>query len=160
MKVSRTRRSFSAKLERPPGVGTWTFLTIPFDAVEEYGIKGQIRVKGTINGKAYGSSLLPHGDGSHYLVVGKPIRDSVGVTEGTLVQVVLECDTQPRKVSLPKDFRQALSQDIKVRSAFNKLPFSHQKEYVEWIESAKKPETRLRRINNSMSRISAGERLK
>ncbi|WP_214658996.1 DUF1905 domain-containing protein [Candidatus Formimonas warabiya] len=44
------KKEFEAKLERPDGVGTWTFLAIPFNIEETYGVKSQVRVKGTVNG--------------------------------------------------------------------------------------------------------------
>jgi len=154
------KKSFDAKLKRPPGVGTWTYLTVPFNVPDEFGIKGQVKVKGTINGVADRGSLMPHGDGRHYLVVKQEIRDRANATAGDVVQVVIEQDTTPRVVTLPKDFKQALARHPKAHTQFNKIPYSHQKEYVEWIESANKEETRARRIKSAMLRIVANERLK
>ena len=99
---------FQAILERPEGVGTWTYLAIPFDAVERYGSRGQIKVKGTINGQPFTSTLLPRGDGSHYLVVPRPIREKIGASRGAKVRVTLEADKEVRKVAVPKDLTAAL----------------------------------------------------
>ena len=154
------KKKFEAKLERPAGVGTWTYLTVPFDVPAEFGVKGQVKVKGTIEGVAFQGSLMPHGDGRHYLVVNKAVRDRAGVSAGSLVQVALERDTTARTVALPHDFKRALAQNARARAAFDKFAYSHQKAYVDWIQSARQEETRARRIEAAVKRIAAGERLK
>ena len=80
-----TSYNFNAILRRPEGVGTWTYLDIPVDVSATFGVKGQVKVKGTINGQPFRSSALPHGDGTHYLVVGQPIRNALVVTQGDTV---------------------------------------------------------------------------
>src|SRR5438552_9070708 len=80
-------KSFTATLQRPEGVGTWTYLTVPFDVLAEYGVKGQVKVQGTINGAFFRGSLMPHGDGRHFLVVKKSLRDQAGAAQGSLVKV-------------------------------------------------------------------------
>ena len=74
---------FEATLERPDMRGAWTFVRFPYNATEEFGVRGQVPVKGTINGVPYENSLLPQGGGVHILVVKKEIRDKAGVTQGT-----------------------------------------------------------------------------
>ena len=56
--------NFKAILKRPDGVGTWTYLDILVDVSATFGAKGQVKVKGTINGQPFRSSALPHGDGT------------------------------------------------------------------------------------------------
>lgn len=140
------RYEFSAVLKRPEGVGTWTYLDIPIDLVKALGSKGRISIKGTINRCPFRSSALPRGDGTHYLVVNSSIRNALGVEKGALVHVTLEVDTGKRTVVLPLDLRRALAKSKSTRTVFEALSYSHQKEFVDWIESAKKPETRERRI--------------
>ena len=154
------KKKFKAKLERPPGVGTWTYLTVPFDVPTEFGVKGQVKVKGTIDGVAFQGSLMPDGDGRHYLVVNKAVRDQAGVSPGSVVQVALERDTKARTVAVPRDFQRALAQNAEARAMFDKFAYSHQKAYIDWIQSAKHEETRVRRIDAAVKRIAAGERLK
>ena len=151
---------FQAMLKRPEGVGIWTYLAIPFDAVEKYGSRGQIKVKGTINGQPFTSTLLPRGDGSHYLVVPRPIREKIGASRGAKVRVTLEADKGVRKVAVPKDLTAALRKRRGAAAAFEKLSPSHRKEYVSWIESAKKDETRQRRLAKAVEMICDGARLK
>lgn len=149
------KRTFKAKLERPEGIGTWTYLTVPFDAMREYGGKGQIKVYGTINRVAYRSTLLPHGDGKHFLVVKKEVRDKIGATAGDTVSVSMEQDSKPRTVSVPNDFKLALGRNKKAKAKFDRIPYSHKKEYVDYIDEAKKDETRKRRIKESVVRLAS-----
>ncbi|WP_147423897.1 YdeI/OmpD-associated family protein [Cohnella endophytica] len=153
-------KAFSAKLIRPEGTGTWTYLTVPFPAEETFGSKGQIRVKGTVNGATFRSSLMPHGDGRHYLVVNQALRAASGVTEGDSVDVTMELDTEERGLEVPEDFLAKLGESARAQAFFDDLAYSYRKEYVTWIDSAKKAETRANRIVKSIGLLEAGKKLK
>ena len=148
-------QSFIATLQRPDGVGTWTYLTIPFDAATVYGVKGQIKVKGTLNGLNFRSTLMPDGHGGHFLVVKKALRDQIGASQGSVVQVRLDRDSAARTVSVPRDVKQALAANPLAAAAFQALPPSHQQEYLDHIAAAKKDETRQRRIAATLTRLTA-----
>ena len=152
-------QEFDAVLEKPDAVGTWTFLRIPFDVEQVFGSRARVAVKGTVNGVPVRSSLMPQGDGTHFLVVNKDIRAQAGAEAGDTVAVSLEADTAPRRVDVPEDLANALIASD-VTAAFSEMSYSHQKEYVDWIESAKRPETRARRIERAVSMVSDGRRLK
>ncbi len=154
------KKTFQAKLERPPGAGTWTYVNVPFNVQAEFKTKGQVKVKGNVNGVSFRGSLMPHGNGKHFLVVNRSIREQAGVRTGDTVKAVIERDTKARTVSMPNDFKRALARSTKAKAGFDKLAYSHKKAYVEWIETAKKEETRAKRIKESLTRIAAGERLK
>lgn len=152
------KRLFRAKLERPEGIGTWTYLTVPFDATREYGSQGQIKVKGTINRLVFRSTLLPHGDGKHFLVVKREIRDQLGVSAGDSVQVTIEQDSKPRNVTLPRDFKLALARNKRAKAKFDRIPNSHKKEYLEYIDESKKDATRKKRILLSVASLAENGR--
>jgi len=154
------KKTFQAKLERPPGAGTWTYMTVPFNVQAEFKVKGQVKVKGSVNGVLFRGSLMPHGNGKHFLVVNQSIREQAGVHAGDTVKAVIERDTKTRTVSLPNDFKRALARNAKAKAGYEKLAYSHKKAYVEWIESSKKEETRARRIKETLTRVAAGELLK
>lgn len=153
-------QQFEAVLHRPEGTGTWTYFTLPFSVEAVFGSKGQIKVKGTVNGVPYRSSAMPHGNGTHYMVVGKAIRDQAGVAPGDPVQVTMELDTEERTVEVPGDLADALRQTEEAAARFDKLAYSHQKEFVDWIESAKRPETRANRIAKAVAMVLEGKRPK
>ena len=151
---------FEAKLIRPEGTGTWTYLTVPISVEEVFGSKGNVYVKGIINEVPYRGTLMPHGDGSHYMVVKKSLREAIKKESGDIVSVTMERDLEKREVQIPEDFLVELDLHTEVQAIFTKLSYSHQKEYVDWIESAKKPETRKNRINKSLEMLLEGKKLK
>ena len=154
-----SEQRFTAALEGPEAAGTWTYVVLPFNVLEAFGTTSQVKVTGTINGVPYRSSAMPRGDGSHYLVVNKNIRDRAGVARGSDVEVVLDVDTAARTVEVPIHLQALLSGNELARSSFERLPYSHQSEYVQWIVEAKKEETRQRRAERA-SMLEAGKRLK
>jgi hypothetical protein len=148
------KKEFKGKLDRFEGVGTWIYVDIPFDVEKTFGAGGQVKVKGTVNGTAFRSSLMPHGDGTHFLVVNKGLRDSIKVKIGDTVRVSVEPDAAPRVAAVPSDLAAALAANKAAQEAWTKSPYSHQKEYLDYIVEAKKEETRARRIEKTIAMLS------
>jgi hypothetical protein len=117
----------------------------PFDVVATFGRKGRVPIKGTINGSPYRSSLMNMGEG-HMLGVNAQMRAGARCKAGDVVDVVMELDEDERKVEVPAYLKKIISSDTKIKEAWSKLSFTHQKEHVRAIEDAKKPETREKRI--------------
>jgi uncharacterized protein YdeI (YjbR/CyaY-like superfamily) len=69
----------------------------------------------------------------------------------------MELDTEPRTVQVPPDLRDALRADGEAWKAFSALSFTHRREYVEWVEEAKRPDTRARRIAATVERVGVGQ---
>jgi uncharacterized protein YdeI (YjbR/CyaY-like superfamily) len=65
----------------------------------------------------------------------------------------MELDTKRRTVRVPVDLRAALADDPAVKDAFTRMSYTHRREYVEWVEEAKRPETRARRIAGTVQRV-------
>jgi len=107
------------------------------EVMSAFGKKGQVKVRGTLNGHPFRGSALPHGNSTHYLVVNKSIRDAIGASQGDTVQVIMQKDDELRKVAIPDDLAAALQANPASKAIFKKLSYSHQKQYVEWIESSK-----------------------
>jgi hypothetical protein len=154
------KKEFTSKLERFEGSGTWTYADIPFDVEKTFGKKGQVKIKGTVNGVPFLSSLMPHGDGTHFLVVNRPTRDAAKVKEGARVRIVLVADTEPRVIQAPPDLERALAKNKSAAAAWEKLAPSRKKAYVLWITEAKKEETRQRRIEKAVAKVAAAAPLK
>ena len=102
---------------------------------------------------------MPMGDGTRSLGVHKATMEQGGFHHGDAVKVAIRLDTAPREVVVPKDFSDALEKSPKARRTFANYAFSHRKEYVNWIEEAKQPETRQRRIDQAVRMIEANEKL-
>lgn len=147
---------FKTKLvSRGPG-GAWTFLEVPFSVPELFGHKGQLPVRATINGFTFRSTLMPRA-GVHILGIGKDILARANVAPGETVQVELALDSAPRTVEVPADFEAALREAPGEQKTFAALSFSRKKEYVDWITSAKKIETRQSRIEKAIAMLEAGK---
>jgi hypothetical protein len=153
VKVNANPLIFKARLTgRGPG-GAWTFIEVPFNVSEVFGRKGQVPVRATLNGFTYRNSLIPRA-GVHILGVGKDVLAAAGVAPGDTVQVELAHDDAPRTVSVPADLEAALAAASQAQT-FAAFSYSHRKEFVDWIESAKKPETHAARIQKALTMIAA-----
>ena len=150
------RQEFDVQLfkdEDSNGVG----LAVPFDVQAVYGTRAQVKVRGSIDGHPFRGSLAPYG-GKHYMGVKKEIRKAIGKGGGDTVHVVMERNTEERTVSVPADFARELAKHKGAGAFFEQSSYTNRKEYVQWIESAKKPETRARRIQQAVERLARGER--
>jgi hypothetical protein len=142
---------FTVRLEAVGRGGV--FFTLPRKESAKFGVRGRVPVAGSLNGYSFRSSIFPTGDGAHYMAVNKEVRAGAGVAVGDRVKVTMEVDTKPRTVELAPDIDRALSKSKSVRARFDKLSYTHRKEYVQWIESAKRTETRACRIAEVVARL-------
>lgn len=117
------------------------------------GDRGRIPVTGTLNGVPIRTSVFPTGEGGHFMLINKQMQNHAKAGAGDRVEVVLELDESPRVLELPDDLDKALSKSPSARKAFEGLSYSHRRQYLAWIEGAKRPETRTRRIEQMLSRV-------
>ncbi len=122
-------KKFKTKLITYDITGAWTFLTVPFDVEKEFGSKAKVKVKGTIDGLSYQSTLLPLGGGKHSLVVKKEIRKKIGKEAGDIVSVTLERDTAKRVVKTPQELKDIMNPQA--AQFFDGLAPSYKKAYVD-----------------------------
>jgi len=135
-----------------------TSINIPFDVEKTYGTRGRVPVRGTINGYLFRSSIFRMGGDCHFMVVNKGMREGAKVKAGDTISVVMERDDEPRVIWPPQDFARALKRNKTAQAAWEKLSYTHQKEYAQAIEGAKKSETRERRIEKAIAELSAGKK--
>lgn len=140
---------FNVKLEAGGKGGV--FFTLPLRESTKFGVRGRLAVVGSINGHPFRSSIFPIGDGTHYMAVNRGVREGAKVAAGDNVKVLMQEDRAPRTIELPPDLDKALSKSA--RTNFDKLSYTHRKEYVQWVEAAKRPETRTRRIEQVLARL-------
>jgi hypothetical protein len=133
---------------------TATMFEVPLDVRTVFG-RARPPVLVTINDFTYRSTIAAYGD-RYYLPLNRHNRRGAGVEAGDRIEVALEADTQPRRVEVPDDLAGALQSNDVARSNFEAMSFSHQREYVEWITEAKRPETRKRRIEGAIKRLLEG----
>jgi Bacteriocin-protection, YdeI or OmpD-Associated/Domain of unknown function (DUF1905) len=142
------------------GVGAWTYVAVPDGVVASLGGRARIPVAAEINGVAFTGSVMTGPQDSRYLVVNQAVRDKAGVSAGDTVTVRVRPDTAPRVVSVPDDLAAALAAAPDALATFDAFSYSRRKEYVTWIESAKRPETRTRRVEQAVTMLGEGRTLK
>src|SRR6266849_3071077 len=137
-------KSFKAALERPVSRLGWVITRIPFDVRKIWGTRGQLRVKGEINGFAFRTSLFPTGKGFHYLLVNKRMQAGAGAAPGDTAEFRLEPDTAERVVTFPAELQRILKEDRSLLRWFNQLNYSTRKWVTDWATQVKSQEARLR----------------
>lgn len=131
--------------------GSTCYIPVPFDPKPLFG-KVRAPVSVTVNGYTYRSTLAPMG-GVTCIPLRKSNREAAGLEGGETVMVTLELDTAAREVDPPADLAKALKAAPPAWDRWQELSYTHQREYAEAVEGAKKPETRARRIAEAVRAI-------
>lgn len=129
-----------------------TGITIPFDVEKVFGAK-RVPVKVWVNSVEHRSTIFRMG-GKYMMAVPKRFRETAGIKGGEMITVTMERDTEKRTVEVPKDLADALKK-ANLQDVFSKMSYTHQKEYVNAINEAKREETRVRRIGKTIEEIAA-----
>jgi len=131
--------------------GSMCCIPVPFDPEGVFGrVRAPVRV--TLNGYTYRSTIASMG-GQVFIPLRKSNREAAGLNGGETIKVKLDLDTEKREVKPPPDFVKALKAAPAAWQRWRELSYSHQREYVEAIEEAKKVETRARRIDGAVQMI-------
>ena len=145
--------SFTAKIQ--PGMGGGAGVLFPYDVKVEFGTEGKIPVQATFDGVPYSGSLLRCGAPEHMLGLLKSIREQIGKGPGDTVRVEVWKDEAERTVAIPPEFARLLRKEG-LQATFEKLSYTHRKEYSRWITEAKKEETREKRLAKAVEMLRAG----
>lgn len=137
------------------GGKTATGIPVPPEVVASLGSGKKPAVKVTINGYTYASTVAVMG-GQFMLPLSAENRKGAGVSAGEEIEVELAPDNEPREVTVPPDFSEALDREPAARSFFDGLSYSNKRRFVLSIEDAKTAETRQRRISKSVQTLSEG----
>src|SRR6185503_18587799 len=149
------KHTFTATIQNAGGGGG--FVEVPFNVEEAFGSK-RPKVKAMIEGVPYRGILTRMGGDHHLFIILKGIREQIGKTFGDEVKITVEPDTEPRVVEIPKDLMKELKKDKEARAFFDKLSYTHQREYVTWVTEAKREETRHNRIVKTIEMLKKGQK--
>ena len=155
------RIRFEAKLLRPAASesgGTWTFLILPKAASARLPSRGMTSVAGTINGAPFRATLEPDGQKSHWLKVTRKTREQAGAVVGDVVQLEIVPSRQQPEPKVPPDLRKALSDAPAAHAVWSDITPVARRDWVQWITSAKRAETRARRIESACDMLASGKR--
>ncbi|MBD5654309.1 MAG: DUF1905 domain-containing protein [Candidatus Eremiobacteraeota bacterium] len=141
---------FTTQLVRGDAPGSTTFVHIPREVMQAFAPRKRVPVTATIAGHAWRTTIACYGE-VHVIPVRGEIRELIGAGEGDTVVVELRRDDAPRSVTVPVDLQRAL-EAAGATAQFDAFAFSHQNEFVRWIEEAKRPKTRRTRIDKTIER--------
>jgi bifunctional DNA-binding transcriptional regulator/antitoxin component of YhaV-PrlF toxin-antitoxin module len=144
---------FQAKIQRGDRGGA--FVLFPYDAEAEFGTRGKVPVKASFDGVLDTGSLFKYGYRQHIIGVPKAVREKIGKQPGDSVEVELWKDEDERTVQVPAQFQELMKKEG-LLPFFEKLSYTHRKEYCRWIREARKEATRLRRLEKAVEMLRQG----
>jgi uncharacterized protein YdeI (YjbR/CyaY-like superfamily) len=148
-------RRFEARLERMRSRLNWVIIHVPFDAATVWGLRGQIKIKGEINGFGFRTSLFPTREGRHILLVNKRMQKGARAAEGSVARFQIELDREERTVTIPDELQSILSEDRSLRRWYDELNHSTRNDIAKWIGEPKSAEARERRAEQIAERLLA-----
>ncbi len=163
---------FTATLKKPkvpdgdkPDPTSWSFLVLSQAASAKLPSRGMVSVRGLLNHASFEATLQPDGGGGHWLKVERKLREAAGVTFGDTVSVELAPvapGEEPEPV-LPPDLRRALSSapgpaGAEARAAWKDITPAARRDWIQWITSPKRAETRVLRIEKACDMLAGGKR--
>src|SRR6476469_7879432 len=160
--MTKTWIRFKAKLLRPAAsakAASWTFLILPKNASAKLPPRGITAIEGTLNGFSFQATLEPDGQKSHWLRVDRKLSKAAGADAGDVVTLEVVPAAEEPEPKVPADLRKALAAAApKARALWADITPIARRDWIQWITSAKQPETRTRRIKNACSMLAAGKR--
>ncbi len=151
---------FSARLQRPatPKGATWAFVVLPPAASAKLPTRSMVTVEGTVQGQPFQATLEPDGQGSHWFKLTRAQRNAAGVAIGDPVACVLSPVAEEPEPRLPADLRKALAAAPVAKAQWASLTTVARRDWIQWLASAKKAETRERRLASTCSMLESGKR--
>jgi hypothetical protein len=129
------------------------YFYIPYSIPEVWGIRKSVKVKAKIDKYFHRGLLMPDGKGNHCIGLKSVIMQGLGKFAGDVVDVSLEIDTEERVVEIPPEMEKLLAKNPKEKKYFDSLAYTHRKEYVQWVTSAKKEETKISRLEKMIEML-------
>jgi hypothetical protein len=151
--LAMKKYKFKAKIEAGDGGGA--YVLFPYDTEKEFATKGKVPVKATFDGAPVQGSLIKYGHPLHSLGILKALREQIGKGPGDTIEVVVWKDDEVRTVEVPTQFEKLMKKEGAL-PVFEKLSYTHRKEYCRWITEAKKQETRWKRLERAIEMLKQG----
>ena len=151
---------FETKLLRPaaPPGATWAFLLVPAHASARLPTRGMVSVDGTLAGHPFQATLAPDGQGSHWLKLDEALQQAAGIAVGDTVTLEIAPAAVEPEPEVPPDLRQALAAHPAARAQWDDLTAVARRDWIFWIVSGKKADTRTKRIATACDMLASGKR--
>lgn len=144
---------FKATLEKlDPALG-WTVVRVPFDPAKVWDTMIRLRVKGSIEGHPFRTSLFPYTHGGFFLLVNRAMQVASGATLGSVAHFELAPDLAPRPAELPDELATLLDDEPGLRNWYESLTEYTRREIGKWVNGVKSDQARLRRAEQMAERL-------
>jgi len=154
---------FTATLMKPAASegakGAWLFLVLPVAASKKLPSRSMVTVDGTMNGVSFVGTLEPDGKGGHWFRVEKALSTKAGARAGDEVTLSVAPMAKEPEPKVPPDLKKALSAAAPAaREAWADITAVARRDWIAWIVSGKKAETRVKRIEKACDMLASGKR--
>ncbi|MBB1473225.1 DUF1905 domain-containing protein [Luteimonas sp. MC1782] len=151
---------FEASLRRPlqPKNAAWAFLVLPQAASARLPTRSQVTVEGTFATAPFQATLEPDGQGSHWLKIDKALFDAAGVKAGETAALEIAPVAREPEPKVPPDLRAALSAQPAAKATWDDITPIARRDWIQWVTSGKKAETRVKRIATACDKLASGQR--
>ncbi|HXH62132.1 MAG TPA: YdeI/OmpD-associated family protein [Fimbriimonadaceae bacterium] len=152
---------FEAKICRPTGEpkALWAFLRLPQEESDKLPARSMVSVEGTFNGVEFWTTLLPDGDGGHWMKVEKALLAKSRAKPGDTVALEFVPMAKEPEPKVPADFKMALAgAGATALETWSSITPMARRDWIFWIVSGKKAETRAKRISVALDKMSKGNR--
>ncbi len=160
MPAAKVPVRFKASLQRPaePKAAAWMFAVLPKSASAKLPTRSMTTVDGTLGGQSFQVTLEPDGAGSHWFRVGNALAKAAGAKAGDTVEFSVAPVAVEPEPKLPPDLREALADHPAAKAQWASLTAVARRDWIHWITSGKKAETRVKRIATACDKLACGQR--
>ncbi len=136
-----------------------TILRLPDQASEKLPSRGQVAVRGTIDGQEFQTVLEPDGKGGHWMKIDEELQEAAGISAGETATLEVESTKDWPEPNVPQDLEAALAAaPQKIQHLWGDITPIARWEWVRWVNATKNPDTRKRRVEVSISKMNSGKR--
>ncbi|MBA4509498.1 YdeI/OmpD-associated family protein [Clostridium sporogenes] len=143
--------NFEAEIKKIEGKDA-TYIEIPFDVEKEFAAK-RVKVLAKFENEQYRGSIVNMGLSCYIIGVTKDIRNKIDKTYGDIIKVELQKDEEERIIIVPEEFKVKLSNNKVANDFYESLSYSQRRKYIQWLTSAKKEETKVKRMEEAIVRL-------
>lgn len=140
-------------------IDKWTIVQLPEDASAKLPSRGQVAVRGTINGREFKTVLEPDGSSGHWMRIDGTLQNVADLRAGDTATLDIQSIKDWPEPNLPKDFERALAAaPKKIQDLWRDITPMARWEWVRWVNATRNPDTRKRRVEVSISKMANGKR--
>jgi hypothetical protein len=139
-------------------IGSWSLINLPKSVSLKLPSRGMVLLEGTINGYGFRAPVEPDGRGSHWLNIDETISKATGAQIGDKVKLTIEPSKNWPEPELPADWKAALAADSQGTALWQRITPMARWDWLRWIASTGRADTRERHIEAALSKLKDGER--